>query len=215
PPGDAAAAGPPGRQRDLNPAVVHDGLAIIAPDNTPWLYAYGAETGRLVWKAPTGEADDIVHLLGVAKGRLIATGNHVYSFDVKTGKLLRAWPDNNPGTPGFGRGLIAGEHIYWPTKDQIFVLDAATGLKSDREPIPLHAFGVSGGNLAVGDGYLVVAQADSLVVFCQNTRLIERYREEIAKTPEESWRYYRLASVAEAIGQEDVALEAFGQAVRR
>ena len=44
-------------------------------------------------------------------------------------------------------------------------------------------FGTGGGNLAVGDGYLIVAQKDALVVFAQNSRLIDRYRQEIAQGP--------------------------------
>ena len=54
-------------------------------------------------------------------------------------------------------------------------------------PIKLQeSFQTTGGNLAVGDGYLIVAQADRLVVFCQNSRLIQRYREEIARAPEQA-----------------------------
>ena len=42
---------------------------------------------------------------------------------------------------------------------------------------------MQGGNLVAGDGYLIVAQADGIVVFCQNSRLIERYQNEIARAP--------------------------------
>src|SRR5205823_14867285 len=129
-------------------------------------------TGRLVWKTPLKTT--VNHLLGVAKGRLIATGNHVWAFDVKTGKLLWSWPDDQQGFEGFGRGLLAGDQVYWPTKTEIHVLDQATGLRADRPPIKLmETFKQGGGNLAVGDGYLIVAQPDGLAVFCQNSRLIE------------------------------------------
>jgi len=39
-----------GSQRDLNPAIVHDGLVIVAPDDAASIYAYDAGSGRLVWK---------------------------------------------------------------------------------------------------------------------------------------------------------------------
>ena len=59
--------------------------------------------------------------------------------------------------------------------------------------------------MAVGDGFLIVASDDSLVVFCQNRRLIERYRDEIARAPQEASNYYRLAQAAEASGHPQTA----------
>jgi cellulose synthase operon protein C len=203
-----------GVERDLNPAIVHDGLAIIAPDDNRSIYAFDAATGRLAWKCDR-DLPRVVHLLGVAKGHLFATGDHVWTIDVKTGKVLRCWPDAEPGYKGYGRGLLAGEHIYWPTKDKVFILDQSTGLRSDRDPILLAPHGVGGGNLAVGDGYLIVARADELVVFCQNSRLIQRHREEIARNPARALPYFRLARVAEATGQDEVALEALAAAAER
>ncbi|MBX6311727.1 MAG: PQQ-binding-like beta-propeller repeat protein, partial [Isosphaeraceae bacterium] len=208
------------RERDLNPAILYDGLAIVAPEDSPYLYAFDAITGRRVWRSDR-EYPDVVHVLGVAKGRLIATGNHVYTLDVRTGKSLGVWPDSGPGYEGFGRGLLAGDQIYWPTRDKIYVLDQATGLESERGPIDLaQAFGTGGGNLAVGDGYLVVAGLDSdnrlsLTVYCQNSRLIQRYQQEIARNPEKAVNYYRLARVAEATDQDELALANLVEAARR
>ena len=96
--------------------------------------------------------------------------------------------------------MLAGDRIYWPTRTEIHVLDQATGLRPSP-PIKLQeTFQTTGGNLAVGDGYLIVAQADALVVFCQNSRLIQRYRDEIALAPEQAANYFRLAQAAEATG---------------
>ncbi|MFO0909278.1 MAG: PQQ-binding-like beta-propeller repeat protein [Isosphaeraceae bacterium] len=204
------------RERDLNPAIVHDGLVIAAPDDSASIYAFDAASGRLVWKTdPIPEEIKLAHLLGVAKGRLVATGDRVLLFDVKTGKLAHTWPDSGQGFESHGRGLLAGDKIYWPTRSEIHVLDQATGLRSDP-PIRLQAsFQTTGGNLAVGDGYLVVAQADQLVVFCQNRRLIQRYREEIARTPDQAGWYLRLARAAEATDQDEMALDSLRSALAK
>lgn len=193
--------------RDLNPAIVHDGLVIIAPNDAPGIYAFDAATGRMAWKTDdVPEEVHLAHLLGVAKGKLVATGDRVLLYDVKTGKLARVWPENNQATQGYGRGVLAGDRIYWPTKNEIHVLDQETGLRSDP-PIRLQeTFGCEGGNLAVGDGYLLVAQSNALVVFCQTSRLIERYKAEIARAPDRAANYYRLAQVSEAVGRDDEAL---------
>ena len=206
----------PGRERDLNPAIVHDGLVIVAPDDSPAIYAFDASTGRMAWKTdPVPEEVKLTHLLGVAKGYLIATGDRVLWYDAKNGKLAHSWPDNARAAQGFGRGILAGDRIYWPTETEIHVLDQSSGLKADA-PIKLQeTFQCKGGNLALGDGYLIVAQSGALVVFCQNSRLIDRYRDEIARAPDQAINYYRLAQAAEAIGRDDVALTSLDTALPR
>ncbi len=202
--------------RDLNPAIVYDGLVIVAPDDANAIHAFDAVSGRLVWKSdPIADEDRLAHLLGVAQGKLVATGDRVLFFSIKTGKLVHSWPDARQGFEGYGRGVLAGDKIYWPTRNEIHVLDQATGLRSEP-PIKLQeTYQQTGGNLAVGDGYLVVAQADKLVVFCQNRRLIQRYREEIARHPDQAGPYFRLARAAEAIGDDSLALESLSTTLER
>ncbi len=215
-PREDRAEGGAGRDRDLNPAIVHDGLVIVAPDDTAAIFAFDAASGRLVWKTERlPEEVKLAHLLGVAKGRLIATGDRVLLFDVKTGKLIRSWPDSGRAYEGFGRGLLAGDKIYWPTRTDIHILDQTTGLPAAPSIKLQESFQTTGGNLAVGDGYLIVAQTDGMVVFCQNSRLIQRYREEIVHAPEQASNYYRLAQAAEATGQEGLALESLDDTLRR
>lgn len=202
------------RKRDLNPAVLHDGLVIVAPDDTPFVMAFDAATGRLTWRLDP--QTDIVHLLGIAKGRLVATGDHVVTIDAATGKRLSKWPDNPAGFEGYGRGILAGESIYWPTRNEIHVLDQATGLRGNQPPIKLkETYQAGGGNLAAGDGYLVVAQAEALTVFCQNSRLIRRYRDQIARAPDQAVNHYHLARVTEAAGQDGDALEGLETAIAK
>ncbi|WP_165243569.1 outer membrane protein assembly factor BamB family protein [Paludisphaera soli] len=206
--------GPAGAERDLNPAVVHDGRVFVAPSDASAIFAFDAQSGRLRWKTESIPEDvKIAHLLGVAKGRLVATGDRVLLFDVRDGRLLHAWPDAG-GREGFGRGLLAGGRIYWPTRTEIHVLDQATATLA-APPIRLaETYRTTGGNLVAGDGYLVVAQNDALVVFCQNSRLIERYRDEIAKRPDRADSHYRLARAAEAAGGLDLALASYEAAAR-
>ena len=202
------------RDYDLKPAVVHGRRVIVAPEDSPKVYAFDSATGRLAWK--TEESLEIAHLLGVARGRVVATGNYVWTLDVETGAILSRWPDTQSSFEGYGRGLLSGDQIYWPTKGAILILDQATGFPSDRQPIRLQElFGSPGGNLAVGDGYLIVAQPDALIAFCQNSRLIERYRNEIARSPDRAEPYFRLARVAEAVGEDAIALASLDSALSR
>lgn len=212
---DSSRAGQ-GSDRDLNPAIVHDGLVIVAPSDASSIFAFDADSGRLVWKTePIADEVKLSHLLGVAKGRLVATGDRVLLFDIRTGKLVSTWPDSGRALEGYGRGLLAGSRIYWPTRNEIQVLDQRTGVLSEP-PIKLMEFyRTSGGNLVAADGYLIVAQGDALVVFCQNSRLIDRYRDEIARSPERAETYYRLARAAEAVGRQELALESYALATKK
>jgi outer membrane protein assembly factor BamB len=205
-----------GGERDLNPAVIHEGRVFVAPSDADALFAFDAGSGRLLWKTDR-VSDDIKlsHLLGVAKDRLVATGDRVLLFDVKTGRLLHAWPDSGKSLEGYGRGLLAGDLIYWPTQNEIQILDQRTGLLAERPIKLLETYHTKGGNLVAGDGYLIVAQADGLVVFCQNSRLIERYQEEIAKAPDQAANYFRLARAAEATGRDPLALENYEKASQK
>jgi outer membrane protein assembly factor BamB/tetratricopeptide (TPR) repeat protein len=204
-----------GSERDLNPAVIDAGLVFVAPSDANAIFAFDAHSGRLRWKSdPIASDVKLSHLLGVAKGRLIATGDRVLWFDAKSGRLLHAWPDSARAFEGYGRGLLAGDQIYWPTKTEIQVLDQRSGLRGP--PIRLQdTYHIRGGNLVAGDGYLIVAQADGLVVFCQNSRLIERYREEIVRAPDRAANYFRLARAAEALGRDQLALESYRSAAQK
>jgi outer membrane protein assembly factor BamB/tetratricopeptide (TPR) repeat protein len=189
---------------------VHDGLVIVAPTDSGAIFAFEADSGHLVWKTdPISEEVKLSHLLGVAKGRLVATGDRVLLFDVRNGRLVSTWPDSGKSPEGYGRGLLAGNRIYWPTRNEIQVLDQRSGLLAERPIRLMEVYRTTGGNLVAGDGYLIVAQSDALVVFCQNSRLIERYRDEIAKSPEQAATYYRLARAAEAVGRDQLALQSY------
>ncbi len=208
-----SARGGQGSDRDLNPAIVHEGRVIVAPSDASSIFAFDADSGRMVWKTdPIADEVKLSHLLGVAKGRLVATGDRVLLFDVGDGKLVSTWPDSGKALEGYGRGLLAGNRIYWPTRNEIQVLDQRTGLRADPPIKLMEAYRTSGGNLVAADGYLIVAQSDALVVFCQNSRLIERYRDEIARAPDQAGTYYRLARAAEAVGRDKLALESYEQA---
>jgi len=204
-----------GGERDLNPAVIHDGRVFVAPCDADAIFAFDAASGRLLWKSdPISDDVKLSHLLGVAQDRLVATGNRVLLFDVKTGKLMHAWPDSGKSLEAYGRGLLAGDLIYWPTWGEIQILHQRTALVA-LPPIKLvESYHTNGGNLVAGDGYLIVAQADGMVVFCQNSRLIERYQDEIARTPDRAANYFRLARAAEAIGRDELALDMYRQATQ-
>ena len=149
-----------------------------------------------------------------AAGRHRRPRDHLRRSERETAQ--HAWPDSGKKSlQSYGRGLLAGDLIYWPTLSEIQVLDQQTGLRNEQ-PIRLRdTFHTTGGNLVAGDGYLIVAQADGMVVFCQNSRLIQRYGDEIVRAPNRASNYYRHARAAEATGREELALDSYRHAIEK
>jgi len=148
--------------RDLNPCLYDRGILFVAPADHPRILALEAATGQILWH--TGpEAEDAVHLLGVAGDHLIASGFRLYWIGLKPGtqgRIEHVWPDSQEKL-GYGRGVLAGKSVYWPTRDRIYVFDQQTGQL--RQQIELASRGVEGGNLVIAAGHLLIATAKELL----------------------------------------------------
>jgi outer membrane protein assembly factor BamB len=171
-------------QRDLVPCLVYRDFVFVAPTDSDCIFALDAITGHPLWMTQPEQVADAVHLLGVGAGNLLASGDCLYWLDLNTGRLVSEFPHHRsglagragPSPRGYGRGVLAGPYVYWPTRDTIFVLEQAT-VRTPRgwEPvvaraIPLAQRGASGGNLLIADGILLVAAADRLMAFNETGR---------------------------------------------
>ncbi|MCO6456136.1 MAG: PQQ-binding-like beta-propeller repeat protein [Pirellulaceae bacterium] len=151
--------------RDLTPCVLYHNLVLAAPADCDRIFGLDAATGQLIWATAPGQATDVVHLLGVGAGNLLASGDQLYWIQAETGRFLGRFPDaGRDAVRGYGRGQLAGDQVYWPTREALYVLDQA-GPRQTRQPIPLAEMGVSGGNVVVAGGVLLVAGADHLTAF--------------------------------------------------
>jgi outer membrane protein assembly factor BamB len=165
--------------RDLVPCLAYQDLVIAAPADSDRVFALDAATGQLAWTLQPGEANDIVHLLGARGDKLMASGDRMYWIDVNTGRVLTQFPAGLPAAAGqaaasprgLGRGTLAGKHVWFPTRESIFVFDQEPSLtdfgwqpKLIRE-IPLVPRGITGGNLVLANGVLLIATGERLVAF--------------------------------------------------
>ena len=111
---------PPAKGRDLCPCLAAGGKIFAAPADSDALLCLDAATGRLAWDH---DGLDVLHLLGVARGRLICTvGGQVRGirgFDVRTGSERKpdGWVEHsNGGVETFGRGFVTDDCVFWPTR---------------------------------------------------------------------------------------------------
>ncbi len=146
--------------RDPSPCVYWRGMLLVAPSDTPAVFALDADTGTLLWT--TDRLADVTGLVGVAEGNLIAGGNRLWGVDTRSGQVRFVWPESeHAGVRGMGRGFIAGREVFWPARHEIHVLDAGTGRQS-RRPIQLAPLSKAGANLVAAHGALVAAGFDRL-----------------------------------------------------
>jgi hypothetical protein len=159
--GDLANLAPHWR-RDLNPCVFDRGTLLVAPADSPRIFAFDASTGQLLWQTGT-EVEDAAGLLGVAGDWLIAGGSRLYWISLKDedrGRVKHVWPDGAE-RPGYGRGILAGPSVLWSTRDKLHIFDAKTA--RPRRIVDLTSLGASGGNLLVARGRLLIATESELI----------------------------------------------------
>jgi outer membrane protein assembly factor BamB len=164
--GNAFTQGLPGPlhfDRDPSPCLYHDGLLIVAPSDTPTIFALDSHTGQAIWA--TDKVYDGLHLLGVVEQYVMIGGNRLWALDKRSGSVRFVWPESeHAGIRGMGRGAIAGEEVFWPTRSEIYVIHADTGQRT-RTPISLRSIGENGANLAAAHGRLIIAGHDKLTAY--------------------------------------------------
>jgi outer membrane protein assembly factor BamB len=163
--------------RDLNPCVYYRGTLYVAPTDSPQIFAIDAASGLLRW-ASAPALSDVVHLLGVAEGSLIASGKQLWWLDAQTGKKVMQFPDSKEAM-GYGRGMLMGDVVVWPTRQELYVFlqkqspsrDANAKPAMPRDPIRLadYVANLSGGNLSAAGDYVLLATPDKLWAFGPNT----------------------------------------------
>lgn len=196
------------RYRDLCPPLADGGRVYAAPADTDRLLCLDAFTGRLIWER---EGVEVIHLLGVARGRLIAT----FAGPVRGIRGLNLWTGADSGTGGwtihddggvgtFGRGLVTEQVVVWPTRHGLRFLDPADGaqLRSpipgpparlpDGTPLPTRYPGPFG-NLCFADGVLLVTTPTEVWGFVTEAKKLGARRTAVELDPADPAKHADLA----------------------
>ncbi len=149
-----------GRHRDLSPPVAADGRVFVAPNDADQLYAFDAESGALLWSDGPILFD---HLIGAANGKVVAAiagpQRGLRAYDAATGscEFPSGWRNHDdPFLPTFGRGLLADDHVLWPTASALYAIRLADGTVAAQPVRGPH------GNFAFANGTLLVAAPNEL-----------------------------------------------------
>lgn len=132
-------------------ALAARGVVVSGFAMSPHLWAYDWLDGRVVWRQPAEGARQPLAIVG---DTVVAWGNTVQAFDLRTGTPLRTnatWPE-----PIVGEPVVAGNRVLAPTQSAIMIVNLSTGTIERTCALPPE---VTGGNLALGESGLVVASA--------------------------------------------------------
>ncbi|MFV2069317.1 MAG: PQQ-binding-like beta-propeller repeat protein, partial [Pirellulales bacterium] len=153
-----------GATRGPETCVVDRGRVMVAPIDSQQIIGLDAATGRSLWMAEQPEASPL--LLGTVDDYLLAHGNRLWWIDTVSGSVAAEWPGTaeEEMADGFGRGLVVGNRVYWPTKDAIFALPAQPAMPPDRRDAAdrIGDPPVRGGNLLLAGVRLIVAENETL-----------------------------------------------------
>ncbi len=152
------------RYRSPSPCLYHNGVLYVAPSDSRYIFALDAANGQVLWQSET-ELDGVTYLLGVTHDRLVASGDRLYLLETvgpRPGRVALVWPQSKEPL-GMGRGLIAGDCVYWPTEDAIYVFD----VEAERpvKVISLQPWNVRGGNVILCGNTLLVVSATEIAAF--------------------------------------------------
>lgn len=196
------------RKQGLTPCVFHQGVIYAAPTDSNAVLAIAAKTGVILWQRQIPFLQDqIRHVLGVVGNQLVLTGNHLWILNATTGNRIYPQlfqPGRHPEFDGYGRGLIAGEEIYWPTRSKIEVRNRVGQRTQQPEPC-------SGGNLAIAGEMLIVAEPRRLVAYSDFARVRKTQTRLLSENPKAALPRWRLGQVSEATGDLPQALALYEQ----
>ena len=139
------------------------GVTVVAPADSDRIFAYDATSGVPLWDVALRGGGR--QLVGAHDGMLVASGRRLFGLNLYTGQQL--WTVGFEDPPGFGagRGLVAGRYAYWPTREDLFVVEIASGTPVRRFPVKKALGLTGGGNLAISKSRLLFASPDRIMAF--------------------------------------------------
>lgn len=193
------------QQQGLLPCVFARGTVLAAPNDAPGVMALDASTGAVRWERRL--RGGVLHILGVtAEGYAILSGDRLWALDLATGQVRWQLGSDEPGGTSYGQGVLAGDLVYWPRRDELLLVDQRSGQLTRRVSLG-EGRGETGGNLTLTDGLLLIAQPNRLVAFGQYAAMKKRTSKEVSASPRNLKLRWRLARQEEATGDFEAAAD--------
>jgi len=195
-----------GRRTEPTPPRAAAGVAVAAPQDSPFVHAYELATGRELWRFPH---DRLRQGAGIAAGACILAGEDgVVALDVLTGRVrYRTEP---LGRPLRGAPFASDAHVYVPAADRLAVFDSRTGAAVGSYRFAPGDEGA--GNVLVLAEAVVLSGPGRLDVFEDRERSIRTAEEAARIRPDDPRPHRDLGDIHARWGRYELALEHLGRA---
>lgn len=162
-----------------NPCVCADGLVFLAPQDSNTVLALDGASGVRLWqRSIPGIARQVV---GVREGRLVVAANQLFGLETDSGEIAWSVGNDSPDSRTRGRCALSADTVLWPRDTEILVVESKTGRRLREVPLA-EIQRAGGGNLALADGFLVVAQTDRLLVFWEYFERRKKLEDDLTRT---------------------------------
>ncbi len=168
-----------------SPPVAAHGVVAVTPMDAPAAYGLDARTGELRWAHP--RESGIRTMVGLRDVTLVLGGEGLEFLDVRTGKLAAM---TGPELRGTGRGVVAEDGVYVPAIDGL----RRVNWDGTWEAQPGGGWGggrLTGGNLIVVDGAMVLAAPHAIDVYSDRPGQGKGILAELEKDPDNPAVLYR------------------------
>jgi outer membrane protein assembly factor BamB len=190
--------------RDLCPCIFAGGRIYAAPADADRIFCLDATTGENIWECSPA---NVVHLLGISRDKLFATlGGYpqgIRAYDANTGDPIWTKPDDGDRAP-HGRGFLSDDFVFWPTRRGLKVLR-----QTDGEPQDAGSSSEPFGNIAFGEGCMIVATPTELRGFIPERMRLNFRQREVQQRPEDALAHYYLGLALADAGRDEEAMACF------
>jgi cellulose synthase operon protein C len=147
--------------RDPCPALAAGHQVLVAPGDLGRLLCLDAATGRGLWERESLEVDQ---LLGISHDLVVFTTPHgLRALRLSSGDDEGGWCQPTVGSlRSCGRGLLAGDRVFWPTLDPRLTWRAPDVMAGAAQEDPGMLRILPPGNMVSARGCLVIATGEEL-----------------------------------------------------
>lgn len=160
--------------RGLGGIHLRSNLLVVLAADCERVFALDSLSGEFRWCSRREVMADAQYVLGSTEDQILLMGESVYWLDAATGQVKACYPERwanvAPGQVDLqaapGRGIWAGEAVWYPTKDGVLKLTmnaAGQVVVTSVLKLPEHSEAV--GNLAYHDGQLLWASGDCVIAW--------------------------------------------------
>ena len=148
----------------MTPPLSHDGVLYVAPLDSQLLMAIHAESGLRLWQREW--PDPIEYVLGISGNTLVVSGRSLWGVNIANGES--AWPhrrvgEDDPEGFSFGRGVLIGNEVWWPNREELIVVNATNGQIQRRVRLR-ESIAETTGHLTAAGPFVLLNRANRMTV---------------------------------------------------